>query len=1804
MLTSGYSIVEEVHGGRRRVLYRARHPRDGARILLSTFVNPFPTAAESAALRREGELLASLAGAGVVGCHGLENVADRCALVLHDPGGTTLQAHLAGRQLATGEFLELALALADIVLWLHQHQVIHLDLTPWSFLVDPETRTPTLVECHLAVRAGAAATDSRTDPVEDGLAYTSPEQTGRTSRPADARSDLYSLGVIYYEMLTGRRPFESTDPLEILHGHIARRPTPPEELAPEVPPALSGIVMQLLEKSPEHRYPSAAGLRADLADCLAEWRRTASVSARAADAGLRDRLEIPHRLYGREEEVNRLTAALDRAAGGAVELLMVSGYAGIGKTALIRELFDPAARPRGFLAAGKFDQIVRIPYGALIQAFRGLLQHILGEDEVQLAEWRTRLAERLGTGAAVLAEVVPEIELLLGRQPPPPQLGPSEARNRFRLAVQQFVRALAWEQHPLVIFLDDLQWADSATLDLLEPLLASPEIAHLLVIGAYRDNEVDAAHPLARTLADLEGAGVRLRRVLLGPLTLPDLARFLGDTLRGAAAAQAPLARLVWEKTGGNPFFVIQFLEALHRSGLVTFDYEQRAWTFDMETIGRAGMTDNVIDLMAGKIQRLTPKARNALTLGACIGNRFDLVTLAIVSRQSADDAASDLAEAVDEGLLLPAGGQDNVPAYAFLHDRVQQAAYTVIPDDRKHLVHLAVGRLLLERWTPATAEARLFDIAHHLNLGRGLIDHPAERLTLARLDLQAARRAKASTAYQAARGYLRAALDLLGPDTWESEYELTLAIYLEAAECEYLTGDDAEAERLVGVLLSRAQTRLDRARVHRLRIVRFEYLTRYADAIVVGREALALFGLSFPDDAQAKNRAVEAGTAAITRALGGRPIASLIDLPALADPEIKALMQLLAALHTPCYLAGDKALTLLNTATMVHLSLMHGNTEESALAYVLYAMYVGPILGEYETAYDYGRLALGLHERLPEPGLHARVLMNFSWAVSIWRRPMAESFVHTREAIRLANETGQFPDAGYALFNECYLDLLSGPELATVAPRCDANIAYLRRVKMVRFVDGPAVIRQWALALQGRTHAPTSLDDAEFDEAAFTETHAGESLFEMFHQAARLALLCTFGEYAAACAVAEAAEGPIRQYTGTIWDELRAFHHSLALCAVYEGLQGAERERADAVLDAHLDRLARWAENAPDNFEAQHLLVVAERARAQGRAADAIPLYEAAIEAGARRPCPRERALANELFGRFWLGRGQAKVAAVYLAEARYAYLQWGATAKAAALEAVCAEFPGASGLPATGREHVPAPSLDLASVMKAARAIAGQIELESLLGTLLKLALENAGAEQGALVLERDGDAWVQAHGTAAAPRVELHGAARLTEFAELPQRVVNYVRHTAECVVLEDARSDRQYASDPYIQAAQTRSVLCAPVLHQGRLVGVLYLENNLTPGAFTPARLEIIQVLASHAAIAIQNARLFAEVAQLRDRLEAENVYLREEVKQHQGFEEIVGRSAPLEELLRQVRQVAPTDSTVLITGETGTGKELIARAIHKLSPRGSGPLVTVNCGAISPSLVESELFGHEKGAFTGAIARKIGRFELADGGTIFLDEIGDLPLDLQVKLLRVLQEGEIERVGGARAIRVNVRVLAATHRDLERAVEEGRFRADLYYRLDVFPLRVPALRERTEDIPALVRHFVMKYGAKMGKRIDSIPKSALDALTALPWPGNVRELANVIERSVIVTRGNQLELPERPVAAPAPGASAELERRAREVSRADILGALEASGWRVSGPRGAARHLGLKPTTLEARMKKLGIARPGVKSQPL
>ncbi len=2105
-LIPGYTITEEVYRGRRRIVCGGTRDRDGARVIVKTLLD---RSGGTESLSREYELIRSLDIDGVPRAIDLVRTGDWAALVLEDAGRQRLKASIPAGGLETGAFLRLGFQLGEVLQGLHERKVIHKDINPNNILVDPETGRLTLIDFSIASRMPAEHQELRHPNVLEGtIAYLSPEQTGRMNRDIDYRTDFYSLGVTFYEMLTGRLPFESGDPLEVIHGHIARTPPSPRDLRPEIPPPLSDMVMKLMAKAAEERYQSALGLKADLSRWQAEWsasRELSSPVSGRSDFG--DRFLVPQRLYGRERQLAELMAAFDQVGAGPSQLMLVYGYSGVGKSSLIRELYKPLVGRRGYFIAGKFDQVVRVPYGALLQAFRELIQQLLTEDEAQVAAWCTRLTDALGSGASVLAEVVPEVGSIMGPQPPAPALGPAETQNRFRLVFQNFLHSLARREHPLVVFLDDLQWADSATLNLLEPLLAGAEIESLLLIGAYRDNEVDAAHPLTRALAQLEAAGVATRRLPLEPLALPDLVDLVRDTLHCGPGDAEPLAGLVSQKTGGNPFFVGQFLKALREAELLSFDYERERWTFEMDAIAKAGMTDNVIDLMTRKIQRLSPDTQRALTLAACIGNPFEQHTLAIVSEQSPEAAAADLREAIAEGLILPAapGG-----AYAFLHDRVQQSAYALIPDERKQMVHLTVGRLLQARLDAEQADERIFDVVHHLNLGRGLIADVAERVALARLNLSAGQKAKSATAHDAALGYLTAGLELVTDELWDSDYQLAFALHLEAAECQYHCGNFAEAEQQFALLLQRAATSLDQAKVYRLRSVQYENMSRYADALATARECLGLFGVAFPDSAEERQAALEAEIASIQSLLGRRTIASLVDLPAMTDPEIRMVMNILTDIWASAYILGGPVLARLISATMVRLSLVHGNVEESAYGYVTHAITVGPARGDYQSAYEFGSLALRVNERFNDRTRRAKIHQQFHAHVNLWRQPMPTCIPYAREACRSGLESGDFLYAAYGAATEAWPAMVSTQDLAQFVRDYSSNLALIRKLKAVAFADSVKIILNWARALQGRTRAPLSLSDEGIDENEYVETYRGNPFFTTIHAVVRLQLCYLFGEFGKALEAARTGRGVVYHLSGTIWPVEFDFWNGLTLAANYANATEEERSGWLAEMEEARRSLAILADSCPENFLCQSLLLSGEIERISGRPLAALDLYERAIGYAESTAMLQHQALANELCAGFWLERRQPQVAAVFLAAAGRAYARWGATEKVSDLERRYGALPLQ---PAAGTAEsttlADASSIDLVTVMKAARVLAGEMELDRLLEKLLAIAIENAGAERGALVLEHDGAPRVHAQGSGDRVTVQVHEAPPLTATDALPIVIVNYVRRTLESLVLADARSDDRYRHDPYVLERQPRSVIATPLVNQGRLLGVVYLENNLATGVFTPERLALIQLVASQAAIAIQNAQLYwglkrevadrtrmeaalrtisegtaaltgldffrtvarlaaetlgsryalvaevsgdhrdrvttlalwqggtfgenvsyplagtpceaviagqichhprgiqslfpddhdlaaldaegylgvplfgssgvvvghialihdqplvpepqdlavlkifatragtelerqraedalresqlrystlaetvpevlytnlpdgscdyvsqrfldytgmtsdaalgygwtdalhpmdrdrtmalwdesretgrpfeaeyrfrradgeyrwfksrsipmrgpegaivrwfgvctdlddskraeealraalTEVAQLRDRLQAENIYLLEEVKQQHGFEEIVGRSPVLQRVLRQVEQVAPTDTTVLITGETGTGKELIARAIHNLSARKDRPMVTVNCGAISAGLVESELFGHEKGAFTGAVNRKIGRFELAAGGTIFLDEIGDLSLDLQVKLLRVLQEGELERVGGSRTIKVDVRVIAATHKDLDAAVENGHFRADLFYRLNVFPIRTPALRERREDVPALVRYFVMKYASKMGKRIDTVPKSALDTLGGYAWPGNVRELTNVLERSVIISRGTTLELgdwvtlPVEPM--PVRQEPVRQDPALQDVTRQRIIEALEETGWRVSGPRGAARLLGLKATTLEARMKRLGITRPSARSQ--
>ena len=1570
----GYSVGAELHRTGKRIAYRATRDADGLSVIVKSCLSEFPTPQETAALRREYELLKELRVRGVPEVYALEAHRDRPALVLEDGGGATLKSLIAHGAVDLARFFEIAIELAATIGEIHRHGIIHKDINPNTIVINPNTGWVRLIDFGIASRLSAEQQRHLQHPhlLEGTIAYMSPEQTGRMNRDLDYRSDLYSLGVTCYEMLTGHLPFESADPLEVIHGHVARTPIAPHVLNAGVPRVVSSLVMRLLAKSAEDRYQGADGVAADLVRCRDAWQSAGKIPAfPLGQDDVRDRFVLPQRLYGRAREVARLLEAFERVARGGTELVLVSGYSGIGKTSLIQETHRSLASQRGHFISGKFDQLARdVPYAGIAQAFQGLIRHLLAETDDQVAAWRARILEALGGNGQVIADVIPDLVRLLGPQPEVPRLGATESQNRFNRVFLEFLGVFAGTERPLVLFLDDLQWADAGSLSLLPLFVTNREIKGLLVVGAYRDNEVSPAHPLSHVIQDLSEAGAAVTQLGLPPLGAEHLLELLGETIGGDREMIERLGAIVLEKTAGNPFFLTQFLKSLHQDGRITFDRAARTWRADLDAIRKLRITENVVDLMTARINRLGEPTRRMLRLAACVGNTFDIGTLATASEADPDACARELQPAVEEGLVLA-----DEQRFRFLHDRVQQAAYALIPEADKRQVHLTIGRLLLAGSGDAPKES-LFDVVNHLNYAAELMTDPVERLRLAELNLAAGKRAKASAAYPSALGYFAAGTALLPEDAFTRRHALAFPLLLERAEAEYLSGWLDQAETSYALLVQRAATPLESAAVHRLMMVQYETNARYQDAIEAGMAGLRLLGFELPQEEEDQRAELERQMAAIRAHLHGAPVGSLLELPHLDKPEVQKAIELLTILWAPAFILGRPALSDLVASTMVTLSLEHGNCEESAYGYTAFGSTVGWRFGDYAMGHEFGLLGIALNEQLADLRLRARVHHRLRRA----GEPVAPFLRHEHPAragggARRARErrshdrarTGNSSRAG----GRCISSPRSTGSWRSMAPRLNSSSACgLPRMPRYRRCSCTG---RWPW--QGRTEAPTSLTGPGFDEAAYLRQFGKNGIFGSWYVTLKLELLQSLGSVDEARAAAREWEPVAELFYSSPWPAMFAFRHALAICAWLPSASPGERDESFRKLDELERRLSVWAENSPENFRLWWLLASAEIARVGGRPAHAFERYEAALEEAQRQASPRLRALVNELYGGFWLGRQQPAVAAVYLREAQYGYRQWGALAKVAELERRHGELLAArSEAEALRTVRPPAQdtALDLLSVVKAAQALTREIDLEPLLGRLMRAAIEHAGAERGQFILEHGGAPAVHVTGTIDSVQVRPDDGTPLAGATDLPLTVVNLVRRTGETVVLADAAREPQTADDPYIARERPRSVICTPVLNQGRLIGALYLENNLAAGVFTTDRAQVLQIIAAQAAIAIENARLFAETQRLKDRLQAENVYLIEEIKSQQGFEEIVESTAALQRVLSRIEQVAGSDATVMITGETGTGKELVARAIHKHSRRHQRPVVNVNCGAISPTLVESELFGHEKGAFTGAL----------------------------------------------------------------------------------------------------------------------------------------------------------------------------------------------------------------------------------------
>jgi len=1391
---------------------------------------------------------------------------DRMTLVLEDPGGAPLDRLLA-RPLDVLDFLRIAIPLTGALRQVHERGLIHKDIKPANILVDEASGGVRLTGFGIASRLPREHQAPAPPQVIAGtLAYMAPEQTGRMNCSVDSRSDLYALGVTFYEMLTGTLPFTAADPMEWVHCHIARQPMPPNERVAPIPGLLSAIVMKLLAKTAEERYQTAAGVEADLRRCLAEWASHARIDPFPLGAhDLSDRLLIPEKLYGRGREIDTLLAAFNRVvATGTPELVLVSGYSGIGKSSVVNELHKALVPPRGLFASGKFDQYKRdIPYATLAQAFRSLVRPLLGQCENELCHWRDSLSEALGPNGQIIVNLVPELEFVIGKQPPVPELPPQDAKNRFQLVFRRFLGVFARPEHPLALFLDDLQWLDTATLDLLAHLVTHPEVRHLLLVGAYRDNEISPSHPLLRTLEAIRAIDARVHEIVLAPLEIDDIGRLIADALHCEPEHARPLAELVQEKTGGNPFFAIHFFIALADEGMLTFDQIASAWQWNIDRIRVKSYADNVADLMAEKLKRYSAATQEALKQLACLGDVTEIATLTLVHGEKTETVHEALWEAVRAGLVVQQGS-----AYKFQHDRIRQAAYLLVPEDRRAEVHLRIGRMLLAS-TDELAE-HLFDVANHFNRGAALLVDRDEKARVAAIELRAGRKAKASTAYASALAYFSTGMVLLDERDWGRQYELTFNLWLERAECELLSGNFDKAEQLIAELLRRGDSKVDQAAVYRLEVQSHVMKSENQQAVASALTCLRLFGIDLP--AHPTEEQVQAEYETVWQTLDGRPIESLIDLPLMTDPELQAAMQVLSVL-TPAAYFTDIRLYRLLVCRMVKIGMQHGTTGASAQAFGYWGSMLGPVFRRYSDAYRFSKLACDLVEKHGFIGYRAKVYYTMG-RVAFWTQPIATAIDFMQATFRAAIETGDLTFACYGMFQSVMGLLLRNDPLDVVWRESDMALNFAREAKYGDAEDIIGSQLHFIATMQGRTKTFSTFSDAQFDEAAFEAQLTGDRMPLMICWYWILKLKARFlsGDYAEALAAADKAKALLLAAAAQIQLLDYFYYTALTVAALYENGSADEQTKWRDLLTEHQEQLREWTENYPPTFADKHALVLAETARIEGRDADVMRLYEQAIRLARENGFPQNEGLAHELAAGFYIGRGSTTAARAHLEDARSCFARWGALGKVRQLDQ---RYPRlrekTAPSPPTATIGTPVEQLDVGTVVKAAQAVSGEIVLGKLIETLMRITLEHAGAGRGLLILFSDDEPRIEAEATTGRGRVEVTLRQTAPSPAELPESVLHTVIRTRESVILDDALTQNPFSADEYICNKQARSVLCLPLVKQSKLIGVLYLENNLASHVFTPARISVLELLASQAAISLENARLYNDLREREARI---------------------------------------------------------------------------------------------------------------------------------------------------------------------------------------------------------------------------------------------------------------------------------------------------------------------------------------------
>jgi len=1464
----GYQITEQIHASSHTLIYRAIRETDTQAVVIKILYREYPSFSELVQFRNQYTITHNLNISGIIKSYSLEAYQNSYALVMEDFGGISLEKFIQHQPMTVKQFLRIAIQIADTLHELHTNRVIHKDIKPANILINPSTEQIKLTDFSIASLLQRETQDIQNPNVLFGtLAYMSPEQTGRMNRGIDYRSDFYSLGVTFYQLLTGKLPFNLEEAMELIHCHIAKQPPQIRELNPEIPPILSDIVLKLMAKNAEDRYQSALGLHYDLVTCLEQLESTGTITNLAiAQYDISTQFLIPEKLYGREQEVEMLWASFWRVSQGNAELMLIVGFSGIGKTAVVNEVQKPIVEKHGYFIKGKFDQLQRnIPLSAFVQAFRNLIKQLLCEPADQVRQWRTKILQVVGETGQVIIEVIPELEQLIGKQPPILELSGNDTQNRFNLLFPKFVQLFTSESHPLVIFLDDLQWADSASLRLLQLLMYDAK--HLLILGAYRNNEVSLVHPLILTVDEIRKLGTTVNTITLQPLTSKHINQLVADTLNCPQTTVLPLVQLIYQKTKGNPFFTRQFLKSLHEDGFIQFNRNRGYWECDISQIKFQSLTEDIIEFMAQQLQKLPIETQNVLKLAACIGAQFDLSTLAIVAQQSEVEIGTALWKALQLGLIIPlnqtykffqadpqaiestaTNSQIIDTPYRFLHDRVQQAAYYLIPEEQKANMHYQVGRLLLNQISPTTREENIFTIVNQLNYGIDLIPDERERDGLAQLNLLAGRKARASVAYQAARDYAKTGLNLLRESGWQRNYKICLELHNLAAEVLFLCGEFAEMNHLFQTVINHTKIPLDKVEVYTVRMQSLAAQKQISSVIPVGKCILQELGVDLPEDPtpeQGKQALWE-----ISTLIGERTIEDLFYLPKMVNAEKIAIMQVASTMTPACFISSSHLYPII-VALQVKLSIQYGNSPVSAYSYACYAFLLNNFIQDFTAAAQFCQLAYHLASTPAAKNIRSMAFSMIGLFLLHRTAHLRETLPIFQIAYQVGLEMGKLDYVGFSISFLCMSAYWCGQALAELEPQIAAYHQQLLDLHLLMGANRVAVFWETTVFLLGNP------DKIEFSsEQALYEEKSNDRTCIFYFYLYRAMLMFLMADINQAVANIKQTRNYLASAKGMIVEAGLYLYESL----IFLSMLSDDRSELSAYLeqvDENQAKLQIWAKHAPMNYLHKWQLVAAQKAAILGQKAEAIDLYDQAIAGAKVHGYIQEEALANELASKFYLGWGKENIAASYMQAAYYCYSRWGAKAKIIHLEKLYPQLLSPI-LQSTPRQSLNSPDslntissstnatnqLDLTTIIKASQTLSEKINLDNLLQKLMEIVIENAGANMGELILNRAGS-------------LDL-------EDKYLPTSIIRYVENTREYVVINHAACEGLFVTDPYIIKNQVKSVLCTPIIHQGKLLAILYLENSLTVGAFTTERLQVLQLLCSQAAISLENAQLYADL----------------------------------------------------------------------------------------------------------------------------------------------------------------------------------------------------------------------------------------------------------------------------------------------------------------------------------------------------